>query len=38
MAKILVDEDMDSVVDLLRSLLQREGFEVNVSEDGPEAI
>ena len=38
MAKILVVEDMDSVVDLLRSLLQREGFEVTVAQDGPEAL
>ena len=38
MAKILVVEDMDSVVDLLRSLLQREGFEVAVAQDGPEAL
>jgi len=38
MAKILVVEDMDSVVDLLRNLLQREGFEVAVAQDGPEAL
>ena len=38
MAKILVVEDMDSVVDLLRSLLHREGFEVAVAQDGPEAL
>ena len=38
MAKILVVEDMDSVVDLLRTLLQREGFEVAVAQDGPEAL
>ncbi len=29
---------MDSVVDLLRTLLQREGFEVAVAQDGPEAL
>ena len=38
MAKILVVEDMDSVVDLLRSLLEREGFDVAVAQDGPEAL
>src|ERR1043165_10179837 len=38
MTKILVVEDMDSVVDLLRSLLQGEGFEVAVAQDGPEAL
>jgi DNA-binding response OmpR family regulator len=38
MAKILVVEDMDSVVELLRTLLHREGFEVAVAHDGPEAL
>jgi len=38
MAKILVVEDMDSVVDLLRTLLQREGFDVAVAQDGLEAL
>ncbi|HET7439587.1 MAG TPA: response regulator, partial [Nitrospira sp.] len=38
MAKILVVEDMDSVVDLLRTLLEREGFEVAVAQDGLEAL
>jgi len=38
MAKILVVEDMDSVVDLLRTLLQREGFGVAVAQDGLEAL
>ena len=38
MAKILVIEDMDSVVDLLRTLLEREGFEVAVAQDGLEAL
>jgi two-component system alkaline phosphatase synthesis response regulator PhoP len=38
MAKILVVEDMDSVVDLLRTLLEREGFHVAVARDGPEAL
>src|SRR5215510_4463623 len=38
MARILVVEDMDSVVDLLRALLEREGFEVVVARDGLEAL
>jgi two-component system alkaline phosphatase synthesis response regulator PhoP len=38
MAKILVVEDMESVVKLLRMLLEREGFEVTVAQDGLEAL
>ena len=38
MAKILVVEDMDSVVTLLRTLLERESFQVAVAEDGVEAL
>jgi two-component system alkaline phosphatase synthesis response regulator PhoP len=38
MAKILVVEDMDSVVDLLKTLLEREGFHVAVVQDGLEAL
>ena len=38
MAKILIVEDMESVVTLLRSLLEREGFQVTVAQDGLEAL
>ncbi|HEU4686125.1 MAG TPA: response regulator transcription factor [Nitrospira sp.] len=38
MAKILVVEDMESVVDLLKTLLGREGFQVAVAHDGTEAL
>jgi DNA-binding response OmpR family regulator len=38
MAKILIVEDMESVVTLLRSLLEREGFQVTTAPDGVEAL
>jgi two-component system, OmpR family, alkaline phosphatase synthesis response regulator PhoP len=38
MAKILIVEDMESVVTLLRTLLEREGFEVTAAQDGLEAL
>jgi two-component system, OmpR family, alkaline phosphatase synthesis response regulator PhoP len=38
MAKILIVEDMESVVVLLRSLLEREGFQVTTAQDGLEAL
>lgn len=38
MAKILIVEDMESVVTLLRSLLEREGFQVTTAQDGVEAL
>lgn len=38
MAKILIVEDMESVVTLLRSLLEREGFQVTAAQDGLEAL
>jgi two-component system alkaline phosphatase synthesis response regulator PhoP len=38
MPKILVVEDMESVVTLLRSLLEREGFHVVTASDGLEAL
>ncbi len=37
-AKILVVDDEDSLVELLRSNLEREGFEVISASDGPAAI
>ncbi len=36
--KILVVEDMEPVVDILRTILEREGFEVSVATDGPEGL
>lgn len=38
MHKILIVEDMESVINLLRSLLEREGFEVTTAQDGLEAL
>jgi two-component system, OmpR family, alkaline phosphatase synthesis response regulator PhoP len=38
MAKVLIVEDMESVVTLLRMLLEREGFEVTTAQDGLEAL
>jgi DNA-binding response OmpR family regulator len=38
MARILVVEDMASVVNLLRTLLEREGFHVTIAHDGLEAL
>lgn len=38
MTRILVVEDKDSVVTLLRTLLEREGFAVTVAGTGPDAL
>ncbi len=38
MPKLLIVEDMESVVTLLRTILEREGFEVVSAQDGLEAL
>ena len=38
MQKLLIVEDMESVANLLRTLLEREGFEVASAQDGYEAL